>query len=428
MKPAAFMRIQFPSFLCQPLSPFARMVAFILGFTLLFLCYSDSVRRQWDFAVYYLASAAIRSGENPYDSDTLMAISQTVDGVGYGGLGYLYPPHLARLLYPLSHGSYFLASFIWMVLKCFALEFSLFLILSLLKIRIHPLSLLLIHGAAMLYRPIGLDMSAGNIAIFESVLILGALAAWTKKKYGVSAFLLILGGSLKGSSLLLALYPLHLRDKPFLRALIITALGFSAVLLIDYPVLIECFRFFQSPKWKLLWDEQVQSFYNCSSTTVILRTFSDTYFAEPLWPAPYLSLILIPLFPITVFAAACYGIYRHNRADNADRLSGVVLGLLLCTVLLLPPRLAGYTLALTFMPVVCLVTRSIAEKRWFVLTLMGLGLGLIQCSIPPNHVPAGITQLLIDKDFFGLLLIFISLLLLCITTCSIKYETLVPSE
>ncbi len=406
---------QLPSLSIQPLSPYAKTIAFLLGFGVLFLGYCDSVRRQWDFPVYYLASAALWDGENPYDPDTLTTISHSIDGAGYGGLPYLYPPLMARVLYPLSRLPYFPASFLWLVLKCLALESVLFSILTLLRVRFNVVSLFLIHLAALLYRPIGLDMSAGNIAILEAALILGALTAWRGSRYGPAGALMVLGGSLKGSSLLLTLYPLHLRDKPFLRALGCSAIALGALLLIDFPALLQCVRFFHSHEWQLLWDEQVQSFYNCSSTTVILRTFSETYFAEPLWNSPAITIALIPLFPISVFAAACFGIHRFKQRNPFNKTDSTVLSLLLCAVLLIPPRLAGYTLVWTLFPAVCIITTSFRQRHWGALTLSLIGIGLLQSSLPPNHIPPGISQLLIDKDFFGLFLLFLSNLSLCVT-------------
>lgn len=400
-------------FAIRSLSAYGRLVAFLIGFGVLFLVFSDCVKRQWDFPVYYLAARALWNGENPYDPARLSALAQTVEGAGYGGLPYLYPPYLARILTPLAWLPYFPAAFTWLAIKCAALEATLFLALFLARIRIHPVSLAVGHIGVFFYRPIALDFNAGNIAILEAALVLGALAAWSRARTGSASALFALGGTLKGSFLLLALYPLHLRDKPFLRALTAAFLGLSLVFLLDYKATGEMLHFYRGPQWQALWDEQVQSFYNCSSTTVILRTFSDTYFAEPLIRSPLLTTILIPLFPLSVFAALAYAIHTRQKREGFDPFDGRILALLVLGTLLIPPRLAGYTLAWTFFPLVQILWAAYRESRTGPLVTALLGVVLLQMNWPPNHIPPGITQLFIDKDFFGLLCLFGSAFFLC---------------
>ena len=400
-------------FLWTPLDAGGRLLAFLAGFGMLFWNYSECVKRQWDFPVYYLAARALENGENPYDPARLSAIARTVEGAGYGGLPYLYPPYLARVLTPLAHLPFFPAAFLWLVLKCAALEATIFLALFLARIPVHILSLAAGHLAALFYRPLALDFNAGNIAIFESALILGSLAAWRRARYGTASVLFAVGGTLKGASLLLALYPWHLRDKPFLRALAAAFLGLGLMALIDYPAAVELIRFYRGPEWQALWDEQVQSFYNCSSVTVILRTFSDTYFAQPLVFSPALSSILIPLFPLLIFAAMAYAIHVQQKRPGFDPFDGPIFALLILGTLLIPPRLAGYTLAWTYFPLLQILWTAIQKSRSGSLGLTLAGWILIQLDWPPNHIPPGITQLFIDKDFFGLLAFFMAAFSLC---------------
>lgn len=393
--------------LLHPLSLINRITAFLIGYIILFMGYSDSVNRQWDFPVYYLAAHTIWDGKNPYDPPVLQTEADSQEEVGYGGgLPYLYPPHLARLLYPLVKINFFTASFLWMAIKCFALESILYLTFLLMDIPITPLAWILGHIAALFFRPITLDFSAGNVAIFESALILGGLAAWKRNNNNSAGFLTMLGGSLKGSSSLIFLYPLHLRDIPYLRTLICSALLIGSSILLDWRNLINFIAFFQSSAWQLIWDEQVQSYYNCSSVTVLLRTFCETYFAAPLIHCPFLAKILIPWFPIAVFTIIAVILHRKEKEPGFDKTSGILLSMILCGVLLLPPRLAGYTLVWTLFPVMQIVYTSWKQRSFIILTIIITGFTLIQLNLPPNHIPAGISQLLIDKDFFGLLLFF----------------------
>ena len=402
------------SFLIQPLSSLDKAIAFCIGYGILFFAYNDCVNRQWDFPVYYLAAHSIADHQNPYDPAILKSISDSREEVGYGGgLPYLYPPHIARLLFPLKTMNFFTASFIWMAAKCAALEAILFLSLVLMKIPIHPVSLIATHIIAVFYRPAAIDFNAGNIATFEAALIVAGLTAWSLKRYAYAGFFTALGCSFKGTPFLITLYPLHLRDIRYIIALIISGVLLGFVILYDWQALIQCLTFYRSPEWEQIWDEQVQSFYNCSSTTVILRTFSQTYFADPLWEAPVLANILIPLFPITIFGIIAYTIQRKNNDPSLDKTDGALLSMILCGVLLLPPRLAGYTLVWTLFPFLQIITHSIQRKSYIALFAVIIGFVLIQLNLPPNHIPSGILQLFIDKDFFGLLLFFLSAVWLC---------------
>lgn len=396
-------------YLFRPLSLWEQGTAFLIGFGIVFSIYSGCVNRQWDFPVYYLASHALYSHQNPYDPAVLQSLADSMEEVGYGGgLPYLYPPHLARLGYPFTKIPFFASAFLWMTLKCIALEFMLFLSLILLRIPLHPLSLLLAHGVAIFYRPIALDFNAGNIATLEAALILAGLTAWYLQRYAWAGGLTIAGCSLKGSSILILLYPLHLRDRNLLKTLIIFSVAFGFLIIMDWKALLQFISFFRSPMWNQIWDEQVQSFYNCSSVTVILRTFSETYFADPLINIPILSSILIPFFPVVVFLGMAYLIHRDQQRKDYCQTDGLILSLILCGILLLPPRLAGYTLIWTVYPIMQMGYFCWIHKKIHPFILLFIGVMLIQLNIPPNHIPPGITQILIDKDFFGLLFLFVT--------------------
>ncbi len=399
-------------------------ISFLIGFGVIFYVYSDSVNRQWDFPVYYLAATTVAQGSNPYDPAALQAASDSIEEVGYGGsLPFLYPPHLARVMYPLSKASFFTASFWWMLFKCIALESIIFMSLMLIGQPIHLLGLILAHIAALFYRPVSLDFSAGNIALFEACLVLFGLNAWRCNRFTMAGLFTILGCSIKGTPILISLYPLHLREWRLVRTLTVFSAVFGVYMLFDWKLFLNFFAFYQSPEWAVIWDEQVQSFYNCSSATVILRTFSDTYFAEPIIRLPILATILIPLFPLVIFGLMAVSI-KKAQSVGIQHTNGILLSMILCGVLLLPPRLAGYTLVWTLFPVMHVCYSCWNSKQILPFIIVLAGLMLVQLNLPPNHVAAGFTQLLIDKDFFGLLCIFTATVLLCINSTRISRNSI----
>jgi len=397
--------------LFEPLSYYQQWLFALVGLGIIFAVYNYTILRQWDFNVYYLASNVIWQNDNPYNPQNLINEGEKTIGVGYGGLPYLYSPLLARVLFPIAMLPFFEASFLWALLKCICLELTVFLILLLLQKLPSIFWLSVLHIIVLLYRPIALDMNAGNVAIFESTLILLFLVFWKQGQNTAAAIALIGAAALfKLVPLILLLYPLHLRDWRLLRSMAGVGLGFILYAIIDISSTIEWIHFFQSDTWLRLWDEQVQSFYNSSSTTVILRTFSNTYFAEPLIESGWAVNILVPLFPILIFTISCFSINKYLQKKNQPK-SPLLFSLLICTLLLLPPRLAGYTLVWTLFPLTFLLLHAIQHISLIQLILLGISLFLIQSSIPPEHIANGFMQLLIDKEFFGLLLFYFCLII-----------------
>ncbi|HXK94468.1 MAG TPA: hypothetical protein PKV38_12380, partial [bacterium] len=70
-------------------------------------------------------------------------------------------------------------------------------------------------------------------------------------------------------------------------------------------------------------------------------------------------------------------------------------------------------LAWTYFPLLQILWTAIQKSRSGSLGLTLAGWILIQLDWPPNHIPPGITQLFIDKDFFGLLAFFLAAFSLC---------------
>lgn len=395
-------------FVWQPLHKIQLFYAMALGFLFVMLSMNVFLHRQWDFGVYYMTGYAINHDLNPYDKDGLLTASYELPDVEYGGLPYLYPPITAHLFQPLACLSYFEATYVWYILKCIALELLIVLTLRLCNIPCNLLYLFFLHIAALWFRPIHLDFNAGNMAVFEAALIYSFFWSWKSGKGVLSAVPLTLAGSIKIMPFLLILYPLHLRKYNILISFSLCMLLIGGLTLLEYERLASYLSFFRSTKWLMIWDEQVQSFFNCSATTVIVRTFSDTYFAQPIYESALAVSILIPLFPIVVFTCSAILINQYLNRNDKGILDGPVVSLLIMTLLLIPPRLAGYTLSWLYLPIICLLKEGFINKQIVTLFLISIGLWLLQSDIPPEHVSPGITQLLIDKDFFGLLAIYLS--------------------
>ncbi len=392
-----------------PLHGMSLFFASVVGFIVFLNAMDLFVMRQWDFSVYYMAGYALNHDWNPYDRDGLQELASSLPEVEYGGLPYLYPPLTGYLFKPLALLPYFEAKYVWFVCKCAALEGIILVTLFVCRIPISVFSLGLVHLAAVYFRPVRLDFNAGNIAVFEALMVYAFFWYWRIANYRSSGVVLSFVGAIKIMPLMLILYPLHLRQYKLLIPFFISMGCIGATTLYHYNLFTSYLTFYQSTLWRQIWDEQVQSFFNCSSTTVILRTFTDTYFARPIIESDLIANTLIPLFPIAVFFLSAWLIDKALKMNPQIHSHEFNVALLIMTLLLISPRLAGYTLAWLFLPYICVAKEIVINRMVSAGILWLLSLGLLQVVAPPEHIPHGWPQLLIDKEFFALFFLYLSM-------------------
>lgn len=392
--------------LTQTLSRQAMLAWGVVGFGLFFVVYQKVVLLQWDFAVYYTAAKALAEGGAPYDPSHLLSVAKEEGGNPYGGLPFLYMPLFARLLYPLTWLSFLDAAWVWFCLKCLALEFILAATVFLIPLPRTLWSWGLLHGAALGFAPFSHDLTTGNIAIFEFAFLMGFFWAWRSGYAWLAGAALLVFSIPKGFPLLWGVYPYALRQKRLLGWIggwIGVGVGLACL---DWHSTSQWWAFYRGPEWAMLWDDMVQGYFNCSSTSVILRIFTETYLTHPLLPFPAVTPVLIPLIPVSILALMAWAVQKESQREGFYPTQASVIALLLPGFLLLPPRLAGYSLSVVYFTLIYCVVSAWRGKRWGVFALIGLGMGLIQIHLPPDHLPLGWPQLLIDKDFWGLLILF----------------------
>ncbi|HQP97082.1 MAG TPA: hypothetical protein PLY86_01390, partial [bacterium] len=149
-----------------------------------------------------------------------------------------------------------------------------------------------------------------------------------------------------------------------------------------------------------------QGYYNLSAVTVLQHIFGQTYIMEPILPISWIPPFFSPLFAIVVIVLTAWAIARAEQRLDCSPLDHSILSLVLLTALLLPPRLAGYSLAWTIFPLVSLACLFMTCRDRILGLLLVVGFALIQLHVRPSHVPPGIAQLLIDHCFFGLLFLY----------------------
>lgn len=391
-----------------PLPVWAAIVAFFCGFSLIFLRFSELANLQWDFGAYYVSAKTIFAGGNPYDPDSTLAAGAAIREADFFGLLYLYPPFFLRMLYPLIHLDLFSASFCWFVLKCAAIEGSIFFTAYLLGIPVNIFSLTSLNGAALIYRPLSLDLAAGNVAVFEMFFALAAFSSWRKGWEGFCGGFIGLCGSLKITPWFMMIFPLHLRRYNLLKGFALTIVSLVLVSAVDWNATREYMAFSHGDIAVHHWDEQVQSIYNISLNSFILRTFGSTYFYDPLIDAPELIPILTPLAPIILFVLFILILNKDKRSYQEMIHNNSFLSALLLLSLLVSPRMAGYTLAWTFFPAIQIFYEGFRRKKLGIILLNLAGLALILWYTPPSSIHRGIEQLLIDRELFGLIIFYVS--------------------
>ena len=386
--------------LCRPVTGWWRVPLLSLGFVLLFACYVTEWHAQWDFEVYRRASLAILHGENPYPvegPDSPVPLAQ---------LPYLYSPLFARLVTPIVLLEPVWSKLTWLVLKCLALLACAVLTIRLVEIPLSVGSFGTLILFMTVYQPIGFDISAGNVALFEIAAILAGLYAWKGKRPVLAGFLLTLPAMVKATCLLVLLYPFHRRDWRILRGAVWATAALVVLSLPDWRHLMEMVQFLRGPIWVDYWDDLAQGYYNLSAVTVLQHIFGQTYIMEPILPISWIPPFFSPLFAIVVIVLTAWAIARAEQRLDCSPLDHSILSLVLLTALLLPPRLAGYSLAWTIFPLVSLACLFMTCRDRILGLLLVVGFALIQLHVRPSHVPPGIAQLLIDHCFFGLLFLY----------------------
>lgn len=154
----------------------------------------DTARRsqiwQWDLRVYYYAAKVHMSGGNPYDPKALAAIAhQTV-------LPYVYPPVALWVLRPLAWMDYAVAAWVFATLKVFA-AVALVRLWSRHFLEVHKGPLFWLFCLTAFSGAMVLDLRAGNLAIFEQLLLWSAFYAFVRGRLGWFATLVVLVSCVK---------------------------------------------------------------------------------------------------------------------------------------------------------------------------------------------------------------------------------------
>jgi len=150
----------------------------------------------WDFKVYYSAGKAIASGQNPYDVEVINRIIPTP-----GKLSFVYSPITLIIWYIFSLADYSVSAYSFLLLKCAMLA-----VLIVLWTRVFlnkEFDVLFLLFLLFAYRStVYLDLSTGNVTVFEQLLIWFAFYFFLKERNMLFCALIFIAALFKLTPLL----------------------------------------------------------------------------------------------------------------------------------------------------------------------------------------------------------------------------------
>lgn len=287
--------------------------------------FSGLAAYQWDVTVYSWAGHEFSAGHSLY----------TVVPGGPTYLHYVYPPLTAALFAPLAQLSLAATKFLWISLKAVALAATIRLWMRAIGTRmtiVPPIFFFTFaFGSALL-----VDFTAGNIAVFEQLVLWLAFTALLARRPWVFAALVVFVAQFKltpifflGLLLVIDERPLW---KPFLggTALFLAALGANALVM---PGQTRAFLSSVSSLGERGWGDP--------STLGVMQDLVDQLNGLKL-PVP--MAVAYALYAAAVTAVLIYTVrwWRRSRADGtADRLAIVLVTLAVYALVM--PRMKDYS-------------------------------------------------------------------------------------
>jgi len=291
-------------------------------------------KEQYDFRTYYWAATALEKGLDPYEVQSLREVSGRPIF-----LTYIYPPYTLGLFRPLARLGYSRAYGLFFGLKLVALGF-----LILIWARVVPTGkagLWAVAVTALLgYKGAALrDLVAGNLSIFEQVLIWGGICLLLRGRALEGGIALFLSGTVKLVPLALGplVFVIGRRRRDFFLWLGLTAAAGLLVL----------GSYFSRPgAWRSFYSSMTEvSFFETGdlnpSSLAFLKDVSGRLGAGATFPvvtyACWSALVL----------AAWFWAFRKTFA-SADRLPIVYLTVL--AYVLVSPKMKDYSLLIAALP------------------------------------------------------------------------------
>lgn len=294
---------------------------------------------QWDFDIYYRGAMDYSNSQNPYL--TPMAFPHVAHAAN---LNYVYPP-ITLLIFRIFTGfNYEFASHIYLVLKIIAL-ITLVYIWSRYFLTIKANWLFLLFCLLGFNGAIGLDLMAGNISIFEQLLIWTGFYFLLRRYYALFGVCIIIAATFKIVPIIFLLLFLIQDDRnkyPYFA-------GFFAIFLLSMLV---CYL-----QWPALFTSFIQNSISLSETGRInpsnLALIKDVFtsFAKgtgvvfPQWLPSIIFMMVVAA--IVIASGRVFGYILKMQTDD-KRLILILFSCLVYALIL--PRFKDYSYIMLLVP------------------------------------------------------------------------------
>lgn len=192
---------------------------------------------QWDFRVYYSAAKTFEQGYDPYDAHQREKVFPAPN------MEFFYPPVSLYLFQELTALQFGTAYYLWFGLKLLALMLLLLIwhrTFEPLNPRYPMVLFFLLAYSGTLYR----DLVAGNIAIFEQLVLWLGFSLLLRRRYLLFGFCIALAAQLKLQPIVFLGLLFFVEERPRWRELGISLAGFLALFSLNFllqPVLMQSF-------------------------------------------------------------------------------------------------------------------------------------------------------------------------------------------
>lgn len=295
-----------------------------------------SIGHQHDFRVYYWAGRAFADNLDPYNVDNLSLVADTPIK-----LGYYYPPITLSFLSLFGFMSFNAASFVFLVLKLAAFGWLIYIWKR--WFTGGKLDLLFLLLCLFAFRSaVLLDIRAGNISIFEQVILWLGFLMWWRNKLESFVLCIVAVAMFKLTPILflgLLLFSKHPMKYVYFTGGIVLFLGLNYLSYLWYPGL---FNSFLSSAVGV--DE---SGVTNPSSLAMIRDACDTFIARSGIHLPGLTpQILYMVFVATIVGVTCWRLKAFNGQTGGPE----VIFLSCLAYALIAPRFKDYSYILLILP------------------------------------------------------------------------------
>jgi hypothetical protein len=195
--------------------------------------------KQWDFRTYYFAAQAHSQGADPYDIEKLQALADREIS-----LAYVYPPHTLYAFRPFLLFSFETAYQLFFLLKLAALAALIYIWYTRFLFDKRFAVVLCLLCAFAFRETIIRDLYAGNVSVFEQLMLWAAAFCFVEKKPLAYCLLIGITALFKFTFVILLFAVLLDRDRKAVPSFIAVGAAFTAVTLVSFlsnPALFEGF-------------------------------------------------------------------------------------------------------------------------------------------------------------------------------------------